>query len=68
MTSIEGGRRRTRMKVSWTPDTIACLIIIVGGLALRFTGIDGEIWTLVLAAFGWLCKGQYDERKLRKGR
>jgi len=55
------------MKVSWTPDAIGALIIIVGGLALRFTGIDGEIWTLVLAAFGWLCKGQYDLRQQAKG-
>lgn len=49
--------------MKWTPDAIGCIIIIVGGLALRFTGIDGEIWTLVLAAFGWLCKGQHDIRK-----
>lgn len=53
--------------MKWTPDAIGCLIIIAGGMALRFTGIDGEIWTLVLAAFGWLCKGQYDIRKKGKG-
>ncbi len=53
--------------MKWTPDAIGCLIIIVGGLALRFTGIDGEIWTLVIAAFGWLCKGQYEIRKTTKG-
>ncbi len=49
--------------MKWTPDTIACLIIIVGGLALRFTGIDSEIWSLVLMAFGFLCGGQYQARK-----
>lgn len=53
--------------MKWTPDAIACLIVITGGLALKFTGIDGEIWTLVLAAFGWLCKGQYDIRKTGNG-
>lgn len=53
--------------MKWTPDAIGCLIIIAGGLGLKFTGIDGEVWTLVLAAFGWLLKGQYDERKLKKG-
>jgi hypothetical protein len=49
--------------MKWTPDTIACFIVIVAGLALRFTGIDGEVWSLVLTAFGFLIGSQYQMRK-----
>ena len=51
----------------WTPDTIGALIIIVGGLALRFLGIDSEVWSVVLIAVGWLFGGQYQARRLAKG-
>ena len=53
--------------MKWSLDGIACIIIIIGGLALKFSGIDGEVWSLVICAFGWLCKGQYDIRKAAKG-
>ena len=51
----------------WTPDAIACLIVIVGGLGLRFASIDSEVWSLVLLAFGFLCGGQYQIRRIGKG-
>ena len=53
--------------MKWTPDTVGALIIICGGLALRFTGIDSEIWSLVLVAAGFLFGGQYHIRRLGKG-
>jgi hypothetical protein len=53
--------------MTWTPDTIGALIIIVGGLSLRFAGIDSEVWSVVLIAVGWLFGGQYQARKLSKG-
>jgi len=53
--------------MKWTPDAIGAIICIVGGLALRFTGIDSEVWALVLIAAGFLFGGQYQERKIRKG-
>ena len=51
--------------MKWTPDAIGALIIIVGGLALRFAGIDSEVWSVVLIAVGWLFGGQYQVRKMR---
>jgi len=51
------------MKKLLAPDAIACLVIIVAGLLLRFTGIDGEVWSLVLTAFGFLIGTQYQARK-----
>ena len=53
--------------MKWTPDAIGALIIIAGGLALRFTGIDSEVWSVVLIAVGWLFGGQYQVRKISKG-
>ena len=53
--------------MKWTPDAIGALIIIVGGLALRFLGIDSEVWSVVLIAVGWLFGGQYQARKVSKG-
>lgn len=53
--------------MKWTPDTIGALIVIAGGLALRFCGIDSEVWALVLIAAGFLFGAQYQTRKLAKG-
>ena len=51
--------------MKWTPDAIGALIIIAGGLGLRFLGIDSEVWSVVLIAVGWLFGGQYQVRKMR---
>ena len=53
--------------MKWTPDAIGALIIIAGGLALRFFGIDSEVWSVVLIAVGWLFGGQYQARKMKYG-
>jgi hypothetical protein len=33
---------------------VGALIVIVGGLGLRYYGIDAEVWSLVLIATGFL--------------
>lgn len=53
--------------MKWTPDSVGALIVIAGGLALRFCGINSEVWALVLIAAGFLFGAQYKERKLSKG-
>lgn len=53
--------------MKWTPDTIAAIIIITGGLVIRCLGIDGEVWALVLMAAGFLFGAQYQSRKISKG-
>ena len=53
--------------MKWTPDTIIAAVVIVGGLGLKFCDIDGEVWSLVLMAAGWVFGSQYQARKLLKG-
>ena len=50
----------------WTPDLIIALILIVGCLGLVFTGIDGEVKSILTLAAGWTFGSQFVERK-RKG-
>ena len=53
--------------MKWTPDAIGAIIIIAGGLGLRFAGINQEVWSLVLVAAGFLFGGQYQLRRISKG-
>jgi len=53
------------MKLSW--DIIIALVLIVGCFALIFTGIDGEVKSILTLAAGW-CFGQaYLQRKGKGG-
>ena len=54
--------------MKWTPDLIIALVLIAGCLALVFTGIDGEVKSILTLAAGWTFGSQFSERKKRKGR
>jgi len=51
----------------WTPDLIIALVLIVGCLALVFTGIDGEVKSILTLAAGWTFGSQFIERRKGKG-
>ena len=53
--------------MKWTPDLIIALVLIVGCLALVFTGIDGEVKSILTLAAGWAFGSQYQARKVSKG-
>ncbi|MBA7572232.1 hypothetical protein ES708_14008 [subsurface metagenome] len=53
--------------MKWTPDLIIALILVVGSMALLFTGIDGEVKSILLLAAGWAFGSQYQQRKTNKG-
>lgn len=48
--------------MKWTPDKITALILIVGCLALIFTGMDSEVKSILTVAAGWLFGATYSER------
>lgn len=49
--------------MKWTPDKITALVLLVGCLALVFTGIDGEVKAILTIAAGWLFGSAYAERR-----
>ena len=49
------------MKIEF--DQICALVVIVGGFTLRFCGIDGEVWAVVLIASGFLFGSGYQARR-----
>jgi hypothetical protein len=53
--------------MKWTPDKITALILLMGCLALRFTGIDGEVMSILTMAAGWLFGTSYADRKGKSG-
>jgi len=53
--------------MKWTPDKITALILVVGCLVLRFTGIDSEVMSILTMAAGWLFGSAYTERKAKGG-
>lgn len=53
--------------MKWTPDLIIALILVVGCFGLLFTGIDGEIKTILIAASFWAFGSQYQIRRINKG-
>lgn len=53
-------------KEDWTPDIVIALVIIVLGFVMKFRGIDGEIWAMVLLAGGWVFGKRYEVIKDRK--
>lgn len=53
--------------MKWTPDKIIAAILVVGCLILRFTGIDGEVMSILTMAGGWIFGSSYVERTRRGG-
>jgi len=53
--------------MKWTPDLIIALVLIVGCLGLVFTGIDGEVKSILTLAAGWTFGSQFVEKRRRKG-
>lgn len=51
--------------MKWSPDKITALILLVGCLALIFTGKDSEVKSILTLAAGWLFGSAYQERKKR---
>lgn len=50
------------MKTLWTPDAILALILVCGCLALLFTGINGEVKSILALAAAWLFGRAYNAR------
>jgi len=44
-------------------DQIIALIIVLGSLVLIFTGIDGEVKSILLVAAGWAFGSGYQKRR-----
>ena len=53
--------------MKWTPDLIIALVLIVGCLGLVFTGIDGEVKSILTLAAGWTFGSQYQARRAKRG-
>ncbi len=52
--------------MKWTPDIIIALVLIVGCFTLIFTGIDGEVKSILTMAAGW-CFGSAYLQRIGKG-
>lgn len=52
--------------MKWTPDLIIAVLLIVGCFALIFTGVDGEVKSILTMAAGW-CFGSVYIQRTRKG-
>jgi len=53
------------MKPVWTPDKITAMVLVLGCLGLIYSGIDGEVKSILTLAAGWLFGGAYVERTRR---
>ena len=51
--------------MKWTPDKITAMVLVVGCLLLVFTGIDGEVKSILTLSAGWLFGAAYIERRKR---
>lgn len=49
--------------MKWTPDKITALILVVGCFALLFTGIDGEVKSILTLSAGYFFGVSYADRK-----
>jgi hypothetical protein len=54
------------MKMSW--DIIIALVLIVGCFGLIFTGIDGEVKSILTMAAGWCFGSAYLQRTGKGGK
>lgn len=53
--------------MKWTPDLIIALLLITGCFGLLFSGIDGEVKSILLLAAGWTFGSQFQARRIDKG-
>jgi len=53
--------------MKWTPDLIIALILVVGCLGLLFTGINGEVKSVLTVAAGWAFGSQFQQRRTKNG-
>ncbi len=51
--------------MKWTPDLIIAMVLILGCLALIFTGIDGEVKSILTIAAGWAFGSGYQAKKAK---
>jgi len=49
--------------MKWTPDKITALVLVVGCMGLLFTGIDGEVKSILTISAGYLFGVGIAERK-----
>ena len=49
--------------MKWSPDKIAALILIVGCFVLLFTGIDGEVKSILTLSAGYFFGTAIAERR-----
>lgn len=53
-------------RADWTPDLVIAAIVIIGGGLMKAFGIDGEVWSAVILAVGWVFGKQFEKRHYRK--
>lgn len=53
--------------MKWTADIIIALVLIVGCLALLFTGINSEVKSILTLAAGWCFGSAYLQRTGKGG-
>ena len=53
--------------MKWTADIIIALVLIVGCLALIFTGINSEVKSILTLAAGWCFGSAYLQRTGKGG-
>lgn len=51
--------------MKWSPDKITALVLLVGCLILLFTGIDGEVKSILTLSAGYFFGVSYSERRKR---
>ena len=54
------------MKLTWTPDFIIALVLVVSCVILIATGIDSEVKAILTMAAGWAFGSQFHRRRLEK--
>jgi len=52
--------------MSWTPDKVTALILVVGCLGLIAFNIDSEVKSILTVAAGWLFGAGYAEIRTKR--
>jgi len=52
--------------MSWTPDKVTALILVVGCIALIAAGIDSEVKSILTISAGYLFGTGYTEMKAKR--
>lgn len=50
----------------WTPDLVIAVIVILCCFTLRVFGINGEVWSVMILAVGWVFGGQFEKRHFQR--